>query len=197
MRTESLRRSLRKTVAVALAGAVALVGCRKEAEKPAESAAEKPAAAEETKPEAEPAPKLPYSVDDTRIASMTNEAYVAQLKDYNKGRTERLAKVARIAAELKAAYEAQPELDKAVADLEPVVADLNAKKKKGLPEDNPELFAKAKELEAALKARDDNRALTAKLEKDEKAAAKEAADYEREAKAFVMRQAQKDFHGNK
>ena len=34
-------------------------------------------------------------------------------------------------------------------------------------------------------------------EKDEAAAAKDAAAYEREAKAFVMRQVQKDFHGKK
>ena len=190
MRTEFLKRSLVKTAAVALTGALALVGCRKEAEKPAE-----PEAPAEAKPATEP--KAPPSVDATRIASMTNEAYVARLKDYNAGRTERLAKVAKIAEELKAAREAQPALDKAVAELVPVVAELNAKKKKGLPEDNPELFAKAKELEAALQARDANRARTAKLEKDEAAAAKDAAAYEREAKAFVMRQVQKDFHGKK
>ena len=35
MRTEFLKRSLVKTAAVALTGALALVGCRKEAEKPA------------------------------------------------------------------------------------------------------------------------------------------------------------------
>ena len=190
MRTEFLKRSLVKTAAVALTGALALVGCRKGAEKPAE-----PEAPAEANPATEP--KAPPSVDATRIASMTNEAYVARLKDYNAGRTERLAKVAKIAEELKAAREAQPELDKAVAELVPVVAELNAKKKKGLPEDNPELFAKAKELEAALQARDANRARTAKLEKDEAAAAKDAAAYEREAKAFVMRQVQKDFHGKK